>query len=208
MTDAENQIQIYQLHVEFQELNGCKKRNSNTTISREKCNYLRYLIPRSICDAWRENRKCLNVKTCLSWRKGLPVLKLQEKVISFFKKNQKEKQVDVYFRDVWFVVWYFALRLRLCHSAIPWKIGVSEQFPVLVWSPPPHPHPLLEQHYNPTSLQCIAMKIRTKWLIDKIQEQKFCMIEKQVWLFGGENVTKLWARAWQWKFLRLSQTLT
>ena len=43
----------------------------------------------------------------------------------------------------------------VCHSAIPWKIGVSEQFPVLVWSPtPPHPRPLLEQHYNPTSLQC------------------------------------------------------
>ena len=56
------QTQIYQLHVEFQELNWCKKRNSNTTNSREKCNYLRYLIPRSICDAWRENRKCLKRK--------------------------------------------------------------------------------------------------------------------------------------------------
>ena len=54
--------QINQLHVEFQELNWCKKRNSNTTNSREKCNYLRYLIPRSICDARRENRKCLKRK--------------------------------------------------------------------------------------------------------------------------------------------------
>ena len=54
--------QINQLHVEFQELNWCKKRNSNTTNSREKCNHLRYLIPRSICDAWRENRKCLKRK--------------------------------------------------------------------------------------------------------------------------------------------------
>ena len=130
MTDAKKQIQIYQLHVEFQELNWCKKRNSNTTNSREKCNHLRYLIPRSICDAWRENRKCLNVKTCSSWRKGLPVLKLQEKVIS-------KRKINLMFILVMFELLSDILHWDyVCHSAIPWKIGVSEQFPVLVWSPP------------------------------------------------------------------------
>ena len=131
------QIQIHQLHVKIQELNWCKKRNSNTTNSREKCNHLRYLIPRSICDAWRENRKCLNVKTCSSWRKGLPVLKLQEKVISFFKKENK---FDVYFSDVWVVVWYFALRLRLpfCHSMENWCVRAISC--IGLESPPPHTH--------------------------------------------------------------------
>ena len=163
------------------------------------------MLEEKIENAWRENRKCLNVKTCSSWRKGSPVLKLQEKVILFLKK--KQKQFDVYFSDVWVVVWYFALRLRLpfCHSMENWCVRAISC--IGLEPTPTHPHPLLEQHYNPTSLQCIAIQ-RTKWLIDKILERKFCMIEKQVWLFGGENVTKLWARAWQWKFLRLSQTLT
>ena len=93
----------------------------------------RYLIPRSVCDAWKENRKCLNVKTCSSWRKGLPVLKLQEKVISFFKKKNNLMFILVMFELLSDILhWDY-----VCHSAIPWKIGVSEQFPVLVWSPPP-----------------------------------------------------------------------
>ena len=89
----------------------------------------------------------------------------------------------------------------VCHSAIPWKIGVSEQFPVLVWSPTPPPT------HIPYSSNTIIPHPSNAKKNKVIQERQFCMIEKQVWLFG-ENVTKLWARAWQWKFLRLSQTLT
>ena len=70
----QKKIQIYQLHVEFQELNWCKKRNSNTTNSREKCNHLRYLIPRSICNveekienAWMSKPARAGEKACPFW---------------------------------------------------------------------------------------------------------------------------------------------
>ena len=122
----------------------------NVTISDIWFQEVSVMLEEKIENAWMSKSAWAGEKACPFWN-------------SRRRWYQKEKQFDVYFSDVWVVVWYFALRLRLpfCHSMENWCVRAISC--IGLESPPPTHIPYLSNTIIPHPYNA---KKRTKWLID------------------------------------------